>query len=71
MTADHGNAEKLLEDDGQPAHGAHDESGPARPHEGPTSLAERGRALDLAPTVLDLLGLEQPVAMTGSSLVER
>ena len=34
-------------------------------------LRPEGRLADLAPTVLDLLGVPQPAAMTGTSLVER
>jgi 2,3-bisphosphoglycerate-independent phosphoglycerate mutase len=72
VTADHGNAEKLLEDDGVSPHTAHTTNPVplvlARPD---VALRSGGELSDLAPTVLDLLGLEQPVAMTGSSLVER
>jgi 2,3-bisphosphoglycerate-independent phosphoglycerate mutase len=72
VTADHGNAEKLLEADGVSPHTAHT-TNPVplvltRPD---VALRSGGELSDLAPTVLDLLGLEQPVAMTGSSLVER
>jgi 2,3-bisphosphoglycerate-independent phosphoglycerate mutase len=72
VTADHGNAEKLLEDDGVSPHTAHT-TNPVplvltRPD---VALRSGGELSDLAPTVLELLGLEQPVAMTGSSLVER
>jgi 2,3-bisphosphoglycerate-independent phosphoglycerate mutase len=34
-------------------------------------LREGGILADVAPTVLDLLGIEQPPEMTGESLVER
>jgi 2,3-bisphosphoglycerate-independent phosphoglycerate mutase len=72
VTADHGNAEKLLEDDGVSPHTAHT-TNPVplvltRPD---VALRSGGELSDLAPTVLDLLGLEQPVQMTGASLVER
>ncbi len=70
MTADHGNAEKLLEDDGVSPHTAHT----TNPVPLVTTVAggevrDGGELSDLAPTVLDLLGLEQPAAMTGTSLV--
>jgi 2,3-bisphosphoglycerate-independent phosphoglycerate mutase len=35
------------------------------------SLREGGVLADVAPTVLDLLGVEQPPEMTGESLIER
>jgi 2,3-bisphosphoglycerate-independent phosphoglycerate mutase len=70
VTADHGNAETMLEADGTSPHTAHT-TNPV-----PLVLTREGAALraggelsDLAPTVLDLLGLPQPAAMTGSSLV--
>ncbi|HEU0056126.1 MAG TPA: 2,3-bisphosphoglycerate-independent phosphoglycerate mutase [Gaiella sp.] len=70
VTADHGNAEKLLEDDGVSPHTAHT----TNPVPLVTTVAggevrDGGELSDLAPTVLDLLGLEQPAAMTGTSLV--
>jgi 2,3-bisphosphoglycerate-independent phosphoglycerate mutase len=70
VTADHGNAEQMLEPDGRP-HTAHT-TNPVPlvmiGHEG--RLRAGGRLADIAPTVLDLLGLEQPDAMTGRSLLE-
>jgi 2,3-bisphosphoglycerate-independent phosphoglycerate mutase len=71
VTADHGNAEKLLEDDGVSPHTAHTTNPvplvatlPGR------DLRDGGELSDLAPTVLALLGLAQPAAMTGTSLLE-
>ena len=70
VTADHGNAEQMLEPDGQP-HTAHT-TNPV-----PLILTGAGRALraggrlaDIAPTVLDLLAVEQPGEMSGHSLLE-
>ena len=72
VTADHGNAEKLLEDDGVSPHTAHTTNPVPLVLTGPdVALRSGGELSDLAPTVLDLLGLEQPVQMTGASLVER
>jgi 2,3-bisphosphoglycerate-independent phosphoglycerate mutase len=70
VTADHGNAEKLLEDDGSGPHTAHTTNPvPLLLTTEVASLAPHGELSDLAPTVLDLLGLEAPAAMTGHSLV--
>ena len=70
VTADHGNAERMLEDDGVSPHTAHT-TNPV-----PLVLTIEGSALradgelsDLAPTVLVLLGLERPAVMSGSSLL--
>jgi 2,3-bisphosphoglycerate-independent phosphoglycerate mutase len=70
VTADHGNAERMLEDDGVSPHTAHT-TNPV-----PLVLTAHGEELraggelaDLAPTVLDLLGIRQPPEMTGRSLV--
>jgi 2,3-bisphosphoglycerate-independent phosphoglycerate mutase len=70
VTADHGNAEKMLEDDGVSPHTAHT-TNPVPlvlTVEGGTLRGE-GELSDLAPTVLDLLGLERPAAMIGANLL--
>jgi 2,3-bisphosphoglycerate-independent phosphoglycerate mutase len=70
VTADHGNAEQMLEPDGQP-HTAHTTNPVPLIMTGREGrLRPGGRLADIAPTVLDLLGLEQPEAMSGSSLLE-
>ena len=72
VTADHGNAETMLEEDGTSPHTAHT-TNPVPlvlTREG-ASLRLGGELSDLAPTVLDLLALPQPAAMTGTSLVAR
>jgi 2,3-bisphosphoglycerate-independent phosphoglycerate mutase len=71
VTADHGNAEKLLEDDGVSPHTAHTTNPvPLVLTEAGAVLRDGGELSDLAPTILGLLGLEQPAAMTGTGLVE-
>jgi 2,3-bisphosphoglycerate-independent phosphoglycerate mutase len=72
VTADHGNAEVLLGPDGVSPHTAHT-SNPV-----PLVITREGAALrpdgqlgDLAPTVLELLGLEIPPEMTGRPLTMR
>ena len=70
VTADHGNAETMLEADGTSPHTAHT-TNPVPlilTREG-TLLRDAGELSDLAPTVLDLLGLATPKAMSGTSLV--
>ncbi len=73
VTADHGNCDKMIADDGTP-HTAHttapvpfvffDAAGIGR------KLADRQGALcDIAPTILDAMGLEAPAEMTGKSLL--
>jgi 2,3-bisphosphoglycerate-independent phosphoglycerate mutase len=69
ITADHGNAEKLIDDDGNP-HTAHTTNPvPLIVTEPGIALREGGELSDLVPTALDLLGLDRPAEMTGRSLV--
>jgi 2,3-bisphosphoglycerate-independent phosphoglycerate mutase len=70
ITADHGNAEEMLEADGTSPHTAHT-TNPVPlilTKEGMT-LRENGELSDLVPTALDLLGFAQPLQMTGKSLL--
>jgi 2,3-bisphosphoglycerate-independent phosphoglycerate mutase len=70
ITADHGNAERMLEDDGVSPHTAHTTNPvPVVLTEPGVELREGGEIADLAPTVLELLGIRQPPEMTGRSLV--
>jgi 2,3-bisphosphoglycerate-independent phosphoglycerate mutase len=70
VTADHGNAEKMLEADGVSPHTAHTTNPVPLVVTLPgASLREGGELADLAPTVLDLLGFDQPAAMYGRSVV--
>ena len=69
VTADHGNAEVMLHADGSP-HTAHTTNPvPLVLTRAGARLASGGRLADLAPTVLALLGLEQPAAMNGRCLL--
>jgi 2,3-bisphosphoglycerate-independent phosphoglycerate mutase len=73
VVADHGNAEQMLTEVGTP-HTAHTTNPvPCVLVGGPTGagLSDGGVLGDVAPTVLDLLGLPQPVAMTGRTLLQR
>jgi len=70
VTADHGNAEIMLEADGVSPQTAHTTSPVPLVLTAPGgTLRDGGSLADLAPTVLGLLGLPVPEAMTGQSLV--
>jgi 2,3-bisphosphoglycerate-independent phosphoglycerate mutase len=70
ITADHGNAEQMLEPDGVSPHTAHTTNPvPLVVTNATFGLRAGGELKDLMPTTLDLLRIEQPSAMTGSSLV--
>ncbi len=70
VTADHGNAEKMLEDDGVSPHTAHTTNPvPLIVTDAALQLRDGGEASDLAPTILALLGIPQPAELTGRSLV--
>ena len=69
VTADHGNAETMLNADGS-AHTAHTTSPvPLIVTGHGLRLRDGGRLADIAPTALDLLGVPAPEAMQGASLV--
>jgi 2,3-bisphosphoglycerate-independent phosphoglycerate mutase len=70
VTADHGNAERMLEDDGVSPHTAHTTSPvPLVVTREGVRLRDDGELGDLAPTILALLGLPVPPAMTGRNLI--
>ena len=72
VTADHGNSEKMLEDNDK-IHTAHtlnpvpiilvDDSRK-------TAILREGRLGDIAPTILELMGIRQPEEMTGTTLLK-
>jgi 2,3-bisphosphoglycerate-independent phosphoglycerate mutase len=69
VTADHGNAEQMLEADGVSPHTAHTTNPvPLILTDTTRRLRDAGGLSDLAPTILHLLGLDQPPDMTGSAL---
>ncbi len=71
VTADHGNAEQMLEPDGSPNTAHSLNPVPLVITAAVGRLREGGVLCDVAPTVLDLLGELQPEAMSGRSLIQR
>ncbi|WP_282152056.1 2,3-bisphosphoglycerate-independent phosphoglycerate mutase [Ruegeria atlantica] len=71
VTADHGNCEVMVDPETGGPHTAHTLNPvPVALVGGPKGVSLRsGRLSDLAPTLLDLMGLEQPPEMTGKSLL--
>jgi 2,3-bisphosphoglycerate-independent phosphoglycerate mutase len=69
VTADHGNADDMLEPDGGPSTAHSLNPVPLVVTAAVRGLREGGILADVAPTVLELLGIEQPRAMTGRSLI--
>jgi 2,3-bisphosphoglycerate-independent phosphoglycerate mutase len=72
VTSDHGNAEQMLYDADRSPHTAHTQNpvpfcilGPR-----PLKLRANGGLADVAPTILDLMGIPQSEEMTGKSLIE-
>jgi 2,3-bisphosphoglycerate-independent phosphoglycerate mutase len=73
VSADHGTAEKWLYPDGTIDTGHTDSSVPfILIHHGHqmVSLREQGELKDIAPTVLDIMGISKPPLMTGRSLID-
>lgn len=69
ITADHGNAEQMLEPDGTSPHTAHTTNlVPLVVTDPEVTLRDTGGLSDLVPTVLGFLGFKQPLQMTGKSL---
>jgi 2,3-bisphosphoglycerate-independent phosphoglycerate mutase len=69
VTADHGNAEVMLTEDGSPQTAHTTNPVPLVVTTPDARLRDGGELSDLAPTCLDLLGIAQPAQMTGRSLI--
>jgi 2,3-bisphosphoglycerate-independent phosphoglycerate mutase len=69
VTADHGNADKMLEDDGVSPFTAHTTNPVPFVISGAEVQLNEGKLADIAPTMLDLMGLGKPAEMTGISLI--
>ena len=70
ITADHGNADKMYEPDGSPFTAHTTFPVPFCVVGKDCELRDGGRLADIAPTMLEILGLPQPEEMTGESLIK-
>lgn len=69
ITADHGNADKMIDENGEAFTPHSTNPVPVIAVGCDASLKEGGKLCDLCPTLLDIMGLEQPKEMTGESLL--
>jgi len=68
ITADHGNAERMIDTDGEPFT-AHTTNPVPFSIVGASVKLRDGRLADIAPTMLDLMGLQKPEEMDGETLI--
>ena len=74
LCADHGNCEQMIDyETGEPwtAHTTNPVPFVIINYDGAKDVREGGRLCDIAPTLLDMMGVEQPAEMTGRSLLVR
>ena len=69
LTADHGNADKMLDTDGSPFTAHTTNPVPFSVIGKECTLREGGKLCDISPTIIKLLGLEQPEEMSGESII--
>ena len=69
ITADHGNADYMAEDDGTPFTAHTTYPVPFTVVGMDCTLREGGRLADISPTMLEILGIEKPAEMSGESLL--
>ena len=69
ITADHGNADKMFDTDGSPFTAHTTNPVPFCVVGYPCTLRSGGKLADIAPTMLKILGIEQPAEMSGQSFI--
>ena len=71
ITADHGNVEEMFDEVSNQPHTQHTTLPVPLVYAGPRqiSLDSGGSLADIAPTILDMMGLEKPAEMSGRSLI--
>ena len=70
LTADHGNADRMLDENGKPFTAHTTNLVPFSVLGQSCTLREGGRLCDLSPTILKIMGLPQPEEMTGKSIIK-
>ena len=70
ITADHGNADKMIAEDGTPFTAHTTNPVPFVVANFKCELRDGGKLCDIAPTMLKIMGLPQPKEMTGESIVK-
>lgn len=70
ITADHGNSDEVIDLEGNPMTAHTTNPVPVIVTKKDVELRDGGRLADLAPTLLDLLGVNKPEDMTGESLIK-
>ncbi len=72
ITADHGNAEQMIDETTGEPHTAHTTNPVPLILVGKEDVKlKEGKLADLAPTMLEIMGLEKPQEMTGESLIQK
>lgn len=70
VTADHGNADKMLDENGEPFTAHTTNPVPFIVYNYDCEVREGGRLCDIAPTMLKVMGLDQPEEMNGVSIIK-
>ena len=70
VTADHGNADKMLDENGEPFTAHTTNPVPFIVVNYPCDVREGGKLCDIAPTMLKVMGLPQPAEMSGESIIK-
>ena len=70
ITADHGNAEKMIDELGNPCTSHTTNQVPFALVGYPCTLKNTGALCDIAPTILEILNIKKPREMTGQSLIK-
>ncbi|MGN1301970.1 MAG: 2,3-bisphosphoglycerate-independent phosphoglycerate mutase [Clostridia bacterium] len=71
ITADHGNSEQMIDYKTGEPHTAHTTNPVPLVLVGMDAKLKQGRLADLAPTMLDIMGIQKPEEMTGETLIEK
>lgn len=70
LTADHGNADRMIDTDGSPFTAHTTNPVPFAVIGRDCELREGGKLCDISPTIIKLLNLQQPAEMSGKSIIK-